>query len=153
MKGWHGEPGRHALAARGIHTAPSEIKTNWTDDQDMRELEYQLAQVANDYIRERYEDFLQAKEWNQIPDDEEFRWWVLSYVDISGDVSIAEAVDPIYKRGRCQRCVYKMAKNAFLNELIRTGLFTHEEIVDMDKKWNWGYTSVTEPGTVSIMEV
>lgn len=148
--GWRNESYRHALAARGINTGAPQ--TSFPDDYEMMELQLHLSRAANDYIRSRYEDFVLAYENDQIPENEEFRNWILNDVETFGESGVIKHLDPRAYEGKCVSCVYKMARSAMLNEMIRMGLWTYEDILHMNELWGWGYDPVVTLQNVTIQE-
>ena len=149
-KGWHNDPYEHSLAARGIRSRGIDIMTTREDARELREIDHQLSEAADEFIREKYQWFLEAKRDGQISDDEEFRYWVLSYIDTTGEYSVLEKIDRSFVEGKCWSCMEKRAKSAILTEIIRMGLFTSDEIMKMNEMWKWDYNPVTSPGDVTV---
>ena len=149
-KGWRNESHRHALAARGISTGSPQ--TSFPDDYEMMEFQLHLSRAANDYIRSRYEDFVFVMEDGQVPESMEFRDWILSDVYTFGESGVIKHLDPQHLEGKCSSCVHRMARSAMLNEFIRMGLWTHEDIVRMNDLWNWDYDPVVSVQNVSLRE-
>lgn len=148
-RGWHDDPYEHALAARGIRTRGIDIQTTREDSREWREIDHQLSEAADEFIREKHQWFLEIK-GEQIPDDEEFRYWFLSYIDTTGEGEVLKKLDPMYLEGKCSSCMYKKARSAMLSEMIRMGLFTFDEITHMSKTWKWDYKPATGPQDVGI---
>lgn len=149
-RGWHHEPQRHALAARGIKTRGIAIQTTREDSREWREIDYQLSEAADEYIREKYKWFLEAKADNQMPENEEFKYWFLSFIDTTGEGEVLGRVDKSLLEGKCYSCMIPKARSAILNELIRMGLFTYSKIVEMSDMWEWDYKPATGPQDVGI---
>ena len=148
-KGWHDDPYEHALAARGIRTRGIDIQTTREDSREWREIDNQLSEAADEFIREKHRWFLEIK-GEQIPDDEEFRYWFLSFIDTTGEGEVLKKMDPMYLEGKCSSCMHKKARSAILTEMIRMGLFTFDEIIHMSETWKWDYKPATGPQDVGI---
>jgi len=146
-KGWHNYPYEHALAARGIRTRGIDIQTTREDSREWREIDHQLSESAEEFIREKYAWFLEIR-GEQIPDDEEFRYWMLDFIDTTGENSVLDKIDKGLIEGKCRNCMEKRARSAILNEMIRMGLFTFDEIVHMSETWRWDYSPTTGPNDV-----
>ena len=92
-KGWHNYSYEHALAARGIRSRGIDIQTTKLDAIEVRQLDFELSVAADEFIREKYNWFLEVKD-EQIPENEEFRYWFLSFIDTTGAVSYTHLTLP-----------------------------------------------------------
>ncbi len=141
-RGWHGEPGRHALSARGIQTKSTVLLSpgGRRDAYVRRKIRERMAWVSDGYIRSAYYDFHALTIDGEIPMGSDFVEWFIdeNYLDINSMKGPLNATDEqlsgVYDLKPNQKNLLDM-KNAILLEMIKLHVITYDDGVEL------GYTN------------
>lgn len=139
-QGWHGEPGRHSLAARGVRTRSTVLLSpgGRRDAYARRKIREKMAWIADSYIRGAYYDFHGLTVDGELPMGSDFvEWFNENYLDIDSMKAplnhTDEQLSGIYDLNPNQQNLLDM-KNAVLLEMIKLHVITYDDAVEL------GYT-------------